>query len=134
MWVLGIAVVFELIGAIQGFHTDVLTQGIDAMQGSQAFFLTGGIFEVVGILACLIGALRARSIPWAVVVVVSTLIGLAVTIVMHSLVPPYPELVVFGVILASVGSFAYVAAGPDYVEELGYEVNGNADSTFVVTR
>jgi hypothetical protein len=134
MWVLGIAVVFELIGAIQGFHTDVLTQGIDAMQGSQAFFLTGGIFQVIGILACLIGALRARSIPWALVVGVSTLIGLAVTIVMHSLVPPYPELVVFGVILASVGSFAYVAAGPDYEEELGYEANGNGESSFVVTR
>ena len=70
------------------------------------------------------------------------LLGLAVTIVMHSLQPPYPELVVFGVMLASVGSFAYVAAGPDYpADELAaYEANGNGNgngnvpSSFVVTR
>ncbi len=134
LWVLAIAVVAEVMAAVQGFKTDVLTQGINAMQGSQAFFLTGGIFEIVGIATCLLGALRARSIPWALVVGVSTLIGLAVTIVMHSLSQPYPELVVFGVILASVGSFAYVAAGPDYVEELAYEANGNAESSFVVSR
>jgi hypothetical protein len=137
VWVLAIGILFELIGAIQGFHTDVLTQGIDAMQGSQAFFLAGGIFELVGILVCLYGAVRARSIPWMVVVIASTLIGLAGAIVLHTL-PPYPELVVFAVVFASVGAFAYTAAGPDVPreEELleGANGNGNGTSSFVVSR
>lgn len=136
LWVLAIGVLGELIGAIQGFHTDVLTQGIDAMQGSQAFFLTGGIFQLVGILACLYGAARARSIPWVVVIIASTLIGLAGAIVMHTLSPAYPELVVFAVIFASVGAFAYTAAGPDAPseEELLEGATGNGTSSFVVTR
>ena len=141
LWVLGIGTVAELIGAIQGFHTDVLSQGINAMQGSQAFFLTGGIFEVVGIATCLIGAYRARSLPWALVIGVSTLIGLAATIVLHT--ANYPELVVFAVIIAAVGSYAYTAAGPDWPpdEEAEYAANGanggngngHAASSFTVT-
>ena len=135
VWTLGIGTVAELIGAIQGFHTDVLAQGINAMRGSQAFFLTGGIFEIIGIAACLIGAYRARSLPWALVVAVSTLIGLAGTIVPHP--ASYPELVVFAVIIASVGAYAYTAAGPDWPEEdeaaHGANGNGNAQSSFTVT-
>lgn len=138
VWVLGIGLVGELIGAIQGFHTDVLAQGINAMQGSQAFFLVGGIFQLVGILACLYGAVRARSVPWIVVIVASTLIGLAGAIVFHTLTPAYPELVVFAVVLASVGAFAYTAAGPDASGEAelldGANGNGNGTSSFVVTR
>jgi hypothetical protein len=137
MWTLGIGLVGELIGAIQGFHTDVLAQGIDAMQGAQAFFLAGGIFQLVGILVCFFAALRARSVVWTVVVAVSTLIGLAMAIVMHSLPQAYPELVVFGVVLASVGSFAYTAIGPDAPteEELALEGgDGNGASAFVVSR
>ncbi|HLZ21183.1 MAG TPA: hypothetical protein VKQ30_03575 [Ktedonobacterales bacterium] len=135
LWVLAIGILLELIGAIQGFHTDVLTQGIDAMQGSQAFFLVGGIFELVGILACLYGAVRARSIPWMLVIIISTLIGLASAIVLHTL-PPYPELVVLAVVLASVGAFAYTAAGPDAAGEVEMleGVNGNGASSFVVSR
>ena len=135
LWVLTIGILLELIGAIQGFHTDVLTQGIDAMQGSQAFFLVGGIFELVGILACLYGAVRARSIPWMLVIIISTLIGLASAIVLHTL-PPYPELVVLAVVLASVGAFAYTAAGPDAAGEVEMleGVNGNGASSFVVSR
>ena len=133
LWVLGIGTVGELMGAIQGFHTNVLTQGINAMQGSQAFFLTGGIFEVVGIAACLIGAYRARSLPWAIIIGVSTLVGLAATIVLHT--ANYPELVVFAVIIASTGAFAYTAAGPDWPEEeeAAYGANGNSASSFTVT-
>ena len=135
LWTLGIGTVGELIGAIQGFHTDVLTQGINAMQGSQAFFLTGGIFEVVGIATCLIGAYRARSLPWALVIGVSTLIGLAGTIVLHTV--NYAELVVFAVIIASVGAYAYTVAGPDWPDDEEYYAangaNGNGASSFTVT-
>ena len=125
MWAMGIGVTGEVIAAIVGFHTDVLTGGVNAMQGGQAFFLTGGLFQLVGILVCLYGALRARSMPWAIAVGASTLIGLAVAIVMHSLPSAYPELVVFGVILASVGAFAYTALGPDAEEGEVVLANGN---------
>ena len=133
LWVLAIGLLCELIGAIQGFHTNVLTQGIDAMQGSQAFFLTGGIFELVGILICLYGALRARSVPWIVVVAASTLIGLAAAIVIYTL-PPYPELVVFAIVLASVGAFAYTVAGPDALGEEALLEEANGASSIVGAR
>jgi hypothetical protein len=130
LWALLIGVAGELIAAIMGFHTDVLTQGIDAMQGSQAFFLTGGLFELGGILVAFFGAARARSAMWMILVGASTLIGLAVAIVMHSLPQAYPELVVFGVMLASLGAFSYAALGPDLSPEEEYEVNG----TFAVSQ
>lgn len=129
LWALGIGVAGELIAAIMGFHTDVLTQGINAMQGSQAFFLTGGLFQLGGILIAFFGAMRARSAVWMVIIGSSTLIGFAVAIVMHSLPQAYPELVVFGVVLAAVGAFAYSALGPDLPPEEEYEANGS----FVVT-
>lgn len=125
MWAMGIGIASELIASVIGFHTDVLTGGINAMQGGQAFFLTGGLFQAVGILVCLFGAMRARSTPWTVAIGVSTLIGLAIAIVMHSLQTAYPELVVLGVILASVGAFAYTALGPDAEEGEVVMANGN---------
>jgi hypothetical protein len=130
MWAMGIGVTGEIIAAIIGFRTDVLTGGVNAMQGGQAFFLTGGLFQLAGILVCLYGALRARSMPWAIAVGASTLIGLAVAIVMHSLPSAYPELVVFGVILASVGAFAYTALGPDFEEGEVVLANGNGNGYY----
>lgn len=132
MWAMGIGVTGEVIAAVIGFHTDVLTGGVNAMQGSQAFFLTGGLFELAGLLACLYGALRARSLPWAIAIGVSTLIGLAVAIVIHSLPTAYPELVVFGVVLASLGAFAYTALGPDAEE--GEVVLANGANGYYTTR
>jgi hypothetical protein len=135
LWVLAISTVLELIGAIQGFHANVLTQGVDAMEGSHAFFLTGMIFQAVGVLTCLLGAVRARSMPWIVTIIAVALVGIAVAIVAYSLPEAYPELVVFGVILASVGAYAYSVAGPDPEEELAYtNGNGNSNGSFVVTR
>jgi hypothetical protein len=58
-----------------------------------------------------------------------------VAIVAYSLPEAYPELVVFGLILASVGAYAYSVAGPDPEEELAYtNGNGNSNGSFVVTR
>ncbi len=131
MWAMGLGVTGEVIAGVIGFHTDVLTGGIDAMQGGQAFFLTGGLFHLAGILVCLYGALRARSVPWTIAIGASTLIGLAVAIVMHSLPTAYPELVIFGVVLASVGAFAYAALGPDAEEGEVVLANGNG---YVTTR
>ncbi|HEU5438069.1 MAG TPA: hypothetical protein VFU88_02170 [Ktedonobacterales bacterium] len=137
MWVLLVAVGLQMVGAIQGFHRDVLASGIDAMEGSHAIFLTGIVFEVIGIAICLYGAfMNASSLRWALVIAIPVLICLGFGIVVYNLPTAYPELIVMAFIAAMVGAFAYVAAGPDYPAELAQPAggeNGSAES-FVVTR
>ncbi|MGZ3677148.1 MAG: hypothetical protein ACXWQR_01085 [Ktedonobacterales bacterium] len=137
LWTLLIAVALQMVGAIQGFHHDVLQEGIDAMEGGHAVFLAGICFEVVGFVAALIGALRAQAIRWAIAIVAVAAVSAAFGIVIYTLPQAYPELVVAAFIAASVGAFAYSVAGPDAPgEEVLAEANGNgrAPSSFVVTR
>lgn len=136
LWVLAAAVTMEMIGAVQGFRNNVLEQGIDGIEGSHAWFLTGIIFSIVGIVACALGALRARAVPWFVTIVVSALVGAAVAAVTYTFDPPYPELVIFGFILTTVGALAYTAAGPDPELADMYEAEpaGNGNGSFAVTR
>lgn len=137
LWTLLIAVAFEMVGAIQGFHHDVLQQGIDAMEGGHAVFLAGICFEIVGFAAALIGALRAQATRWFIAIAVVAAISAAIGIVIYTLPQAYPELVVASFIAATVGAFAYAVAGPDAPGDVVLaEANGNghAPSRFVVTR
>ena len=115
MWVMLIAVALMVIGAIQGFHRNVLELGVNAMEGSDAVFVTGICFEIVGVLVALYGAYRARGALslWPVVIVVSVLLSAGLGVVVYSFSTPYPELIVFAFVLAMVGALAYTAAGPD---------------------
>lgn len=113
MWALLFALLMEMVGSIIGYRWDVLFYGISAMGGGQAWFLAGICFEIVGILAALYGAVQAGSLRWALVIVVVALIGAAEGVIIYNMNFVYEELVELGFILAMVGAFAYVAAGPD---------------------
>lgn len=113
MWALLFAVLFEMVGSIIGFHWDVLFYGVDGMGGGQAWFVAGICFQVVGILAALYAAVQAGSMRWALIIIVMALIGAAVGIIIYNMPFVYEELVEMGFMLAMVGAFAYVAAGPD---------------------
>jgi hypothetical protein len=115
MWVMLVAVLLQIIGAIQGFHNNVLQLGVDAMEGSTAVFVTGICFEIVGVLVALYGAVRARGVIsfWPIAIVVIVLLSVALGVVVYNFNSPYPELIVMAFILAMVGAFAYTAAGPD---------------------
>jgi hypothetical protein len=128
LWVNAIALALMVTAGINGFHNNVLEQGIDAMEGSHAMFLTAICFAIVGIAACAIAAVRTRSTAWLVAILVSVLIGLAVAFVTYNLDQPYPELVIFGFALTMLGAFAYTAAGPDPEEVYlnGYETSAGA--------
>jgi hypothetical protein len=136
MWTMLLAILFEMIGNIQGFHNDILVQGIDGIEGSHAWFLLGIAFSIIGIGAALYGALRARGLrsPWPIMIGVVALLGLAVIFVAYNLDPPYPELVQAGFIAAMAGALAYSVAGPDADELVPEGANGAAESSFVVTR
>jgi len=137
MWLLLVAVGLQMVGAIQGFHRDVLASGIDAMEGSHAIFLTGIVFEAIGIAVCLYGAyIGAGSLRWALVIGIPVLISLGFGIVIYNLPSAYPELIVMAFIVAMVGAFAYVAAGPDVPVDVAQAAagDGNGEPAFVVTR
>ena len=99
--------------SIQGFHTNVLQGGINAMEGSDAVFVTGICFGIVGVLAALYGAIQARSSVWTVAIIVTVLVSAFLAVVVYNFQQPYPELIVFAFILAMMGALAYTAAGPD---------------------
>jgi|GEM_PF-387618 hypothetical protein len=115
MWVMLVAVLLMMIGAIQGINRDVLQGGVNALEGSSAIFLTGICFEIVGVLVALYGAWRARGIFsfWTIAIIVMALIGVALGVVVYNFQQPYPELVAFAFMLAMAGALAYTAAGPD---------------------
>ncbi|HEU0027922.1 MAG TPA: hypothetical protein VFQ25_12460 [Ktedonobacterales bacterium] len=113
LWALLFAVVLQLVGSIIGFQWDVLYYGVNAFGAGQAWFLAGIIFEVVGIAATLYGAMQVGDIRWVIAIVVVTLIGAAFGVITYNMPFVYEELVVMGFMLAMVGAWAYVAAGPD---------------------
>lgn len=113
MWTLLIAVLLEMIGAIQGFHHDLLAGGWNVAEGSHAVFVAGICFEVVGLVTALAGVVRATAWRWGLVVILPLLVGGAGAYVTY--VWPGPaELVIFGFIICMLGGFAYAAAGPDW--------------------
>jgi hypothetical protein len=115
MWTLLVSVALELVGAIQGFHSDILAGGWDVAEGSHAVFFAGVCFEVVGVLAALFGAgIRASSLRWFLVVLVPALVGGAGAYVAYSFPGDRAEIVVFCFILCTIGAFAYAVAGPDW--------------------
>src|SRR5215469_11381898 len=115
MWVMLVAVLLQIIGAIPGFHNNVLQLGVNAMEGSTAVFVTGICFEIVGFLVALYGAYRARGLIsfWPVAIVGMALIGVFLGVAVYSFTAAYPELIVFAFVLAMVGALGYTAAGPD---------------------
>ena len=115
MWVMLVAGALEIIGAIQGFSVDVLQTGINGMEGSDAVFVTGICFGIVGVLVALYGAVQARGVisAWSVAIVVMVAISAGIGIVVYNFQQPYPELIVFAFIFAMSGALAYTAAGPD---------------------
>lgn len=136
-----VAVILLVTSGIQGFHNDVLSQGIDAMEGSHAIAVIGLGFGLVGVLACLYGAFRARGIAsvWTIAIVASVLVGIALAFIAYSLPGAFPELVLFGLILTMAGALAYTALGPDaptYAEEYanGGVFGDHSPSSFVASR
>lgn len=117
LWTLLISVVLELVGAIQGFHTDILSGGWNVAEGSHAVFIGGVCFAAVGIAAALFGAgIRASSIRWLLVVAFPVLIGGAGAYVAYYWPAELAEIVVFFFIFCTVGAFYYAAAGPDWAQ------------------
>ena len=129
-WTMLFALTFMLMAGIQGFHHDFFAEGgLEVAEASHVLMFVGMIFAVVGIVACLLGALRAGAGRWALWIVLSVLVGIAFAAVIYSLSyasPPinYPELVIFGIAITMVGAFAYTALGPDSREEAVARANG----------
>lgn len=144
LWAMLAGVVFELIGAIQGFTRDILTTGLTGMEGAHAIFITGICFTLAGFLAALYGAVRARGAIsiWPLLILIPALASLAYGVVIYNLIV-YPELIEFAFVLALVGAFAYTAIGPDLEDELalaagngtnGANGHGHGAEPFVVSR
>jgi hypothetical protein len=145
LWTLAIGLILMMAGAIQPFHTDVLSGGINAIEGSSALIIAALCFEIVGVAAALYGAYRMGSWPWRIAIIAFALVGIALAFISYYLPDPYPELTIFGFILASLGGWAYAAGGLDpeqadelaYAEANGYNGNGNGNGNgraFAVTR
>jgi hypothetical protein len=115
MWTLLIAIALQLVGAIQGFHTDLLSGGWNVAEGSHAVFFAGVCFEAVGLAAALFGAgIRASNWRWTLVVLIPALVGAAGAYVAYSWPGSQAEFVGVGFVLCTLGAFAYVVAGPDW--------------------
>jgi hypothetical protein len=115
MWTLLVAVALQMVGAIQGFHADLLSGGWDVAEGSHAVFVTGICFQVVGLVAALFGAgIRAASLKWFLIVLVPALIGAAGAYLAYYAPGNWAEIVVFFFIFCSVGALFYAVAGPDW--------------------
>jgi hypothetical protein len=133
-WIMLFAVTLMLMAGIQGFHHDFFAEGgLAVVEASHVLMFVGMIFAVVGIVTCLIGALRAGSGRWALWIAISTLVGIAFAAVIYSLSyasPPinYPELVIFGIGFTMVGAFAFTALGSDSREEASVRANGGVAS------
>jgi hypothetical protein len=131
LWTLLTAVALELVGAIQGFHHDLLAGGWDVAEGSHAVFVAGICFEVVGLAVAFFGAVvRAASMRWGLLIVLVTLVGAAIAFVAYSWSGDQAEFVVLGFMMCTVGGFAYAVAGPDYT----YVPVTPADGDVVVSR
>jgi hypothetical protein len=112
LWMMLGAVVLMIIASIQGFHRNILDDGLLQMESAHAVFLTGMVFGIAGLVVCLYDAFQMGSMRWMLAIVVVALVGVAISAVTYTISPPYPELVEAGFIVALVGAFAYTAAGP----------------------
>lgn len=130
-----VSVILLIASAVMGFHSDVLSQGINAMEGSDAVAVAGLGFGLVAVLASLYGAVQARGLisGWTVGIVVVALVGIAESFITYYLPGTYPELVIFGFVIAELGAFAYSAAGPGAPAE-GYANGAAAGDGFVVAQ
>jgi hypothetical protein len=130
LWTLLIGVALQLVGAIQGFHHDLLAGGWNVAEGSHAVFFAGVCFQVVGLAAALFSAgIRAASMRWTLVIVLCVLVGAAVAFVAYNWTGDQAEFVELGFVICSLGGFAYAAAGPDYT----YVPVAPADGDLVVS-
>jgi hypothetical protein len=115
MWVLLVGVVLQIVAAIQGFSTDILSYGWDVAEGSHAVFIAGLCCEVVGLGAALFGAgIRASSLRWFLIVALPAVLGGAGAYIAYYWPGERAEVVVLCFILCTVGAFAYAVAGPDW--------------------
>jgi hypothetical protein len=120
--------VLLIAGAIIGASKDVLAGGVDALDGGSATSLAGLCFGLGAGLVALFGAVRARGIasPWPIAIVASALVGIAISYIAYALPAAWPDVVTFGFILATVGSYAFAVAGPDGPEyDLYYPTGAN---------
>ncbi len=122
LWSLLIGVTMMIVASIEGFHNDAIAGGIDAIEGAHVIYFFGMLFALAGVIACLYGIWRTRSMRWLVIVGVPFVIGVLFSIVMYSLSyasPPInlPDLTTFGLIAALAGAFAYSGIGPDTYDE-----------------
>src|SRR5262249_54330037 len=92
---LGAVVLMEL-ESIQGFHRDILEDGLLQMESAHAVFLTGIVFGLAGLAACLYDAFQLGSTRWLIAIVAVALVGVAISAVTYTFSPPYPELVEAG--------------------------------------
>ncbi len=140
LWMLLGAVALMVMASIQGFHRDLFSDFPTSMEAPHAIFITGLVFGLVGLLASLYGAFRARSMPWLIAMVVVAFLGVAIAIVAYTLPSgDYGEITEAGLIFALAGGFAYTAAGPDYAEDDIVYANGNGNGNgngraYVTTR
>ncbi|GAC1456011.1 MAG: hypothetical protein PVSMB4_16350 [Ktedonobacterales bacterium] len=117
MWTLLASTALELVGAIEGFHHDMLAGGWNwnVAEGSHAVFFAGVMIELVGLLAALFGAaLRASNLRWSAIVAAPAVVGGIVAYIAYLWPGDWAEIVVFGFIACAVGALAYAVAGPDW--------------------
>ncbi len=121
-----VSTVLLLAGVIIGAKHDVLAGGVNALDGGSATSLTGLCFALGATLVALYGAVRARGFasPWPIAIAVSALVGIAIAYISYMLPGNWPDLVTCGLILGTVGSYAFAAAGPDGPEYEEYYPNG----------
>lgn len=133
MWVLLVGTALEVVGAIQGFTTDILSYGWNVAEGSHAVFIAGLCFEVVGLGAALFGAaIRASSVRWGLLVLLPILLGGAGAYIAYYWPGERAEVVVFCFIFCTVGAFAYAVAGPDWAAMYGDGYGAAAENGTVV--
>jgi hypothetical protein len=128
-----VATTLLLASGIMGVTHDVLSEGVDAMDGGSAVAVGGLGFALGAVLIALYGAERARGLAsgWSIAIVVSALVGIALAYIAYMLPGAYPELVIFGFILIMAGAAVYAVAGPDV--PLYDEVPLEGGNGFVVT-
>lgn len=142
LWSMLVGVLLMVSGMIIGFThdaADALFSGgwdafVNALEGGHVVFLVGLVCMLFGVVVALMGAWgRARSLRWALIILVSAGIGVAIAAVIYSLsYPPasivLPDFTALGIILMSAGAFAYTALGPDYPGEVVPVPRGDAAS------
>jgi hypothetical protein len=118
------------MASIQGFHRDLFSDFPTSMEAPHAIFITGIVFGLVGLAACVYGAVSAMGLRWVLAILGVAFVFVCVAIVAY--VAGNAEIVEAALITALAGGFAYTALGPDpdyVVAELAAlaEANGNGN-------